>query len=388
MALPSSVLHKRPPPQRSMWPPLVPVIDTLSSTSSHPGDGRSRSDPRRDSGLRVHESDRRCVLAVPLVLLLTYYACLWLHPPTQQLVSWHTQRWVYNALRRVRLLALPITRRYNLAAYHDQECLVYNPLYSDPTPNCSFCAAVKSVILLDEFSNFTQYYYGQADPVLVKGGQKDHVGLEDVQHLHAVHGKTLDLRPDEVSCSNDSVSSFSHLFRLFPTEETLARSSTTFQWKTQRVAGTRLLRELFPRPYFISPDSEVSLLKLLVLQGSQATPHALVFQLQFYNAWLAIGSGSLSLHLTPVPACHAPCRTLSVHAKAGDLDVAVWAITPWSAVLVVRRRPDHRPRLLQPTVRLHVPPYRRVGTRRAPGHVRHLIHLMPPRRVHRIGTVR
>ncbi|XP_075926472.1 uncharacterized protein LOC116947048 isoform X3 [Petromyzon marinus] len=209
--------------------------------------------------------------------------------------------------------------RYNLAAYHDQECLVYNPLYSDPTPNCSFCAAVKSVILLDEFSNFTQYYYGQADPVLVKGGQKDHVGLEDVQHLHAVHGKTLDLRPDEVSCSNDSVSSFSHLFRLFPTEETLARSSTTFQWKTQRVAGTRLLRELFPRPYFISPDSEVSLLKLLILQGSQATPHALVFQLQFYNAWLAIGSGSLSLHLTPVPACHAPCRTLSVHAQAGDL---------------------------------------------------------------------
>ncbi|XP_032818315.1 bombesin receptor-activated protein C6orf89 homolog isoform X1 [Petromyzon marinus] len=284
-------------------------------------------------GLEAGSTDRALkVLAVPLVLLLTYYACLWLHPPTQQLVSRHTQRWVYNALRRVRLLTLPITRRYNLAAYHDQECLVYNPLYSDPTPNCSFCAAVKSVILLDEFSNFTQYYYGQADPVLVKGGQKDHVGLEDVQHLHAVHGKTLDLRPDEVSCSNDSVSSFSHLFRLFPTEETLARSSTTFQWKTQRVAGTRLLRELFPRPYFISPDSEVSLLKLLILQGSQATPHALVFQLQFYNAWLAIGSGSLSLHLTPVPACHAPCRTLSVHAQAGDL--VYYSTEFWRAAVV------------------------------------------------------
>uniref|UniRef100_A0A8C4NEU5 Uncharacterized protein n=1 Tax=Eptatretus burgeri TaxID=7764 RepID=A0A8C4NEU5_EPTBU len=205
----------------------------------------------------------------------------------------------------------------------------YNLFYSKPSPNCSHCSSIVRVISKDNVSNIFHVFSNRVQPVIIQQGGHESIELySSLRRLHNKHGELIDDYFDEISGSAGYPDRFSKLFQQYPSSQVFA---TTFHWKTQRSSAVRLLAEVFPQPHFLPANSRDSPFKSLIMQSPLAPPHTLLWKTQLSNVWLVVGSGTLSLQFTAVPACRSVCSSFSVNVYSSD--VVYFSKEFWTATL-------------------------------------------------------
>ncbi|XP_070558843.1 bombesin receptor-activated protein C6orf89 homolog [Ptychodera flava] len=259
---------------------------------------------------------RVCVLV--LSFLLAFYVFLSFHRPTQQFISKQSQSWQYPILRFIRLMTLPITKKYKLDVFHELECLVDNPFYSDEPLDCWPCEMVTEIEDFTGFENFTEFYYHNGVPFYVTDADGVVVMYETLHDMYWDHEEEMDGAVDSFVCTNTSITAMKEFFSEWHTSDDLASSDVGAMWRTQRVSGVRLLRDLFPRPYFVPEKAEVTLEKFIFIDSPKAEPFQIP-NLQAANGWLSQGSGQREIVLLPSDNCRKNCSDISVVLQPMDI---------------------------------------------------------------------
>jgi len=257
-----------------------------------------------------------------LIFIVLVYAASLLHNPIQKWFLRHVQNHIYPSMRLLRFATLPWIQQYpSLSDWHEETCLISNPLYWQRPIDCWSCSQIYSIDEVDgDQSNldvdFAKSYYHSGIPMIIRGLFKK-VTVEDVKELYDVN-KWQFLQ---------GIGSFSSLKFLNVTDffYRLNRFQTNSQasWKITRVGTGRLFRKLFPRPAFIPRETEVALHKYLFVEGPEAPSHELPIT-EFANIWVAQGSGMRSISFNPSASCRRVCSPLKATIYSGDVLYYNW----------------------------------------------------------------
>ncbi|XP_077994560.1 bombesin receptor-activated protein C6orf89 homolog [Glandiceps talaboti] len=259
---------------------------------------------------------RLSVLVISFILAC--YVFLSFHRPSQQFLSKQTQSWQYPVMRFVRLLTLPITQKYNLDMFHEMECIVDNPFYSDEPVDCWPCEMVDHIQDFTGFDNFTEYYYHNGIPFVVTDAEAMVVTYELLHDLYWSHTEDIEGSVDAFVSTATTLDSMRELFTSIKSSEELLKTDAGIMWRIQRVAGVRLLRDLFPRPYFVPDKAEVTLEKYIFVDTPKAEPFQIP-ALQAANGWLVQGSGQREIILLPSDTCRHNCSDVNIILQPMDI---------------------------------------------------------------------
>ncbi|XP_002741892.1 bombesin receptor-activated protein C6orf89 homolog [Saccoglossus kowalevskii] len=250
--------------------------------------------------------------------LLAMYVFMSFHKPTQQMVSKQTQSWQYPILRFVRLLTLPLAKKYHLDVFHELECIVDNPFYTEEALDCWPCEIVEEIQDFSGFDNFTEYYYHNGIPFYVTDADGVVVTYEMLRDLYIENREDMETSIDSFISTDSSITDVYKLFSQTPNSQDIVDSNLGVMWRTQRVSGVRLIRSLFPRPYFIPEKAEVCLEKYVFIDSPKAEPFQIP-SLQSPNGWLAQGSGQRQIVLIPSEGCQSNCSDVSIVLEPMDI---------------------------------------------------------------------
>ncbi|XP_051780266.1 bombesin receptor-activated protein C6orf89 homolog [Erpetoichthys calabaricus] len=245
-------------------------------------------------------------------LLLTVLAFLYPQSSLQYgLPGHHSYNWS-SPISHVRLLSLPIAKKYNLQEFHEWWSSSKKS-HSEVPVNCSGCASVSAIHELTEKEGKLDCIIQGSQPVLFKGGQALSLTYEDMEQLYSKRNESMDLFVNE----NSSVVVVAETFPKEPVNFTIF-------WKTQLLNPTEVLQLLFPHAdlrHFLNQEA-VSIKRCLVLDGQE--PNSQVLHI---HRWLVIGKGFPSLKFLPHSGCYRQCRSFYVWLAPGDLvfaDSRLW----------------------------------------------------------------
>jgi len=257
-----------------------------------------------------------------VVVIVLIYAASLLHNPLQKWFLRNMQNHIYPSMRLLRLATLPWIQQYpSLSDWHEETCLISNPLYWQRPIDCWSCSQVNMIEEVDrEQSNldnyFTNNYYHSGVPMIIRG-LFDRVSLQDIHQLYSIN-KWQFLQ---------GIGSFSspQFFNVTDFFLNLDQFQATSQasWKITRVGTGRLFRKLFPRPAFIPRETEVALHKYLFIEGAKAPPHEMPMT-EFANIWIVQGSGQRTISFEPSVSCQSVCPQLKATIYPGDVLYYNW----------------------------------------------------------------
>lgn len=257
-----------------------------------------------------------------VIIIVLIYAASLMHNPLQKWFLRNMQNHIYPSMRLLRFATLPWIQQYpSLSDWHEETCLISNPLYWQRPIDCWSCSQIDMIHEVNpEQSNlddyFTKNYYHSGVPMIIRG-LFDKVSFQDVHQLYDMNKMQF----------LQGIGSFSSLHFLNVTD--FFYSSDNFQtdseasWKITRVGTGRLFRKLFPRPAFIPRDTEVALHKYLFVEGVKAPPHEMPLT-EFANIWIVQGSGQRTISFEPSVSCQSVCPLLKATTYPGDVLYYNW----------------------------------------------------------------
>uniref|UniRef100_W5N3Q6 Zgc:162255 n=1 Tax=Lepisosteus oculatus TaxID=7918 RepID=W5N3Q6_LEPOC len=183
-----------------------------------------------------------------------------------------------SPLSHVRLLSLPIARKYNLEEFHEWWSVMVGGCGLAPV-NCSGCAAVTAVL---EVSDMHGVLRGP-QPVLFKGGAELTLTYEHLEQLFSKHRETAN-------------------FTVF--------------WKGDARRQEEVLWSLFPGMdrYPLVDSEEMSLKQCRITHSPESQSQA-----QRMHRWLVVTQGLPLLRVMPVRRCQRLCSSFSVWLGPGDI---------------------------------------------------------------------
>jgi len=269
----------------------------------------------------------QCFLALILLLVPLYYMVS-SHKPTQTFVTRHIQDYIYPFMRYLRLSTLSLHASFpQITAWHEEQCLVYNPWYRNPDVGCWPCEHVLAVINLTEFTSFAKAYYQNGTPFIVKDSSKGFT-LRKLENLYMKHGDALNRGTGYFLSAIPSLKHPRDIFELGKSQKLFEYSKIHIEWQFKRVSAARVLRKVFPRPYFVPNTTEVALERYLFIDGPSSPSYSLPLT-EFANVWLNQKSGRRIVMLEPAPHCKSSCIPISAVLSANDILFYNWQL--WRA---------------------------------------------------------
>nr|XP_015197967.1 PREDICTED: bombesin receptor-activated protein C6orf89 homolog isoform X1 [Lepisosteus oculatus] len=224
-----------------------------------------------------------------------------------------------SPLSHVRLLSLPIARKYNLegcpmvmrsawglpcvlspAEFHEWWSVMVGGCGLAPV-NCSGCAAVTAVL---EVSDMHGVLRGP-QPVLFKGGAELTLTYEHLEQLFSKHREAMGVWVAEKG--NKMVTA-----QNFPPET----ANFTVFWKGDARRQEEVLWSLFPGMdrYPLVDSEEMSLKQCRITHSPESQSQA-----QRMHRWLVVTQGLPLLRVMPVRRCQRLCSSFSVWLGPGDI---------------------------------------------------------------------
>ncbi|MBN3324900.1 CF089 protein, partial [Atractosteus spatula] len=205
-----------------------------------------------------------------------------------------------SPLSHVRLLSLPIAKKYNLEEFHEWWSVMVGGCGMAPV-NCSGCAAVTAVL---EVSDMHSVLRGP-QPVLFKGGAALTLTYKHLEQLFSNHRKAMGVWVAEKG--NKMVSA-----QNFPPET----ANFTVFWKSDAQRQEEVLWSLFPGMdrYPLVDSEEMSLKQCRITYSTESQSQA-----QRMHRWLVVSQGMPLLRVLPVRRCQRLCSSFSVWLGPGDV---------------------------------------------------------------------
>ncbi|XP_062591182.1 uncharacterized protein LOC134252697 [Saccostrea cucullata] len=292
------------------------------------------SPPRKSTARRIW----RCIGYTPVVVSCLILGVLILFagssllfvvfPSAEHYMSGKLQPYGYTIFRTIRLATLPLHRYFNITSLYDAECLVENPWYEEPTLECNWCENIKNIESLNDTKNhdLIDEFMREARPIVFKN-LANVVNFEDLRGLYRQNNVVLD-NAAFFRSSVPGMRSIQELFGDEVDENTLMKDGTTIHWVTRNMAGSQVIRKLFPRPTFIPPESEVALERVIFIDGHKSDHYELVV-LPLQMGYYIQASGNHKVIVTPLKHCRDVCNPMQTVLKEGDIltyNPSVWKV--------------------------------------------------------------
>ncbi|XP_046569462.1 uncharacterized protein LOC124277772 [Haliotis rubra] len=215
-----------------------------------------------------------------------------------------------------RLLAVPFHRLMKMEDFYSSECLVDNPLYILPEPECDSCKNNKGVKEL-KVKIKTLKLHLLSYPLVHRGLQAP-VLLEDVQS--AVRKEKDQLMHHPVDCTAGWAAKASDLARDDLLEQITAEKNFSCVWNSkEKMFLGQLMRRMFPRPSIIPPETEIALQKYIYIDGHGGQQRTLPPSAQGGYSWYAQGQGKRKVVFNSPEGCVDICNTFQITMKEGDI---------------------------------------------------------------------
>ncbi|XP_062303772.1 bombesin receptor-activated protein C6orf89 homolog isoform X1 [Osmerus eperlanus] len=254
------------------------------------------------------------VLVVGVVLAFSYPQS----PPQLGLINMGGHNWS-SPLSHVRLLALPIAKKYNLQGFHEwwSAGAVRQGLV-----NCSGCAEVSSVLEVPDTLRESGALRRGPQPVLLKGGETLLVQRQQLEELYSAHSSSMSILLEE-----DSLLPQDQGFPQGPANFTLLwyslgpgqQCSVGFSCMRRRFhsgAREKVLRWLFPKAELcpLLDSAGTTLQRCLVTHSANSQSRGVRVL-----GWLVVGEGLPTVRVLPVHRCQKHCSSFNLWLGPGDM---------------------------------------------------------------------
>jgi hypothetical protein len=238
--------------------------------------------------------------------------------PTQKFILRYSQDIIHPVMRQIRLWSIPIIKSHPfLSEFHEEECLVENPLYGDPSLNCWPCEDTKTIMNLTNAVNYSKAYVDNEKPFVMRDVLSKMVTFESLKQVYEDHSEDLQMGTARAMFNGQSIADLKELMDL----DLNISSDFHIMWKMHRVMAARVIRKVFLRPRFVPESSEVSLQKFIHIDGPTSDQYRLPLT-DFANVWLVQGQGHRTIVLDPSEECRSNCSALSILLQ--PMDVLYW----------------------------------------------------------------
>ncbi|KAL4658630.1 hypothetical protein GN956_G3213 [Arapaima gigas] len=260
------------------------------------------NEPRREPAqFPLLRAAVKVVLAIGF-LLLAVLAFTYPQHPTQ--LDWAISgghNWS-SPLSHVRLLSLPIAKKYNLQGFHQWWS---TGILRTGLVNCSCCATVSSVLEVAQSLADPSALRRGARPVLLKGGEALCLQYKQLEQLYLTHPEAFSILPGHLEYLQP-------LTRRFPHEP----ANFTMFWRYALGSKEKVLRWLFPGAQLCPLlDYTKTVLRSCTVThntGSQSRGWRM-------QGWLLVGEGLPSARVLPVSHCQKHCSSFNLWLGPGDM---------------------------------------------------------------------
>ncbi|XP_036957896.1 bombesin receptor-activated protein C6orf89 homolog isoform X1 [Acanthopagrus latus] len=241
------------------------------------------------------------VVAVGFLLLAVLAFTYPQSAPQLGLVNLGCYNWS-SPLSHVRLLSLPIAKKYNLQGFH--EWWSAGSLRQNLV-NCSGCAEISSVLEVPESLRGTVTLRRGPQLVLLKGGESLSVQRQQLEELYLAHSGSMSILLEE----DDGLQNHNLGLPQGPANFTLL-------WRFSSGTREKVLRWLFPKaelcPLLDSAGTIVQ--RCLVTHSTNSQSKGVgVF------GWLVVGEGLPTVRVLPVQRCQKHCSSFNLWLTPGDM---------------------------------------------------------------------
>ncbi|XP_057895846.1 bombesin receptor-activated protein C6orf89 homolog [Melospiza georgiana] len=226
------------------------------------------------------------LLTLGLVLLTVYLVIQPYNPLPPEAPLSRAQAWG-SLVGHIRLLSLPIAKKYMLEKCQDWWAAGCRQNTSALPANCTVCSAVKSLHIVTDLSELSQKLQ-RHQPFLIKTGQ--HLSYEELKHFQSQDPELAEVIIEELwSCP----------------------------FWNKSVNRSRILQEFFPDSSLQSFPKTLSLESCFLIR-----PPDLGNKSYSLHSLFAVGSGQLTLTVSPLDTCRGHCEVFKVELEAGDFGYA------------------------------------------------------------------
>ncbi|XP_067654624.1 uncharacterized protein [Haliotis asinina] len=225
-----------------------------------------------------------------------------------------------------RLLAVPFHSLVKMEDLYSSECLVDNPLYMEPEPECDTCKkhnSVKELKVKVKTLKLHLLWY----PIIHRGLQAP-VLLEDVQS--AIRKEKDQLTQHPIDCTAGWAAKASDLARDDLLELITAEKNFSCVWNSkEKLLQGQVMRRMFPRPSIIPAKTEIALQKYLYIDGHGGQQRTLPPSAQGGYSWYAQGQGRRRVVFSSPEGCVDICNTFQITVNEGDIltfPSGLWAV--------------------------------------------------------------
>ncbi|XP_039391722.1 bombesin receptor-activated protein C6orf89 homolog isoform X3 [Mauremys reevesii] len=260
------------------------------------------------------------LLTLGLILLTVYFVMQPYSPSPPETTLSKSHTWGF-LVGHIRLLSLPIAKKYMLEKCHDWWELDCRQNGSEIPANCSCCAAIQSLQVVTDLGQLSENLQ-RPQPLLIKTGQ--HLSYDELKHFQSQYPELTEITIEENSAE---------LWRCLPRQ----MFPFAFPWY-KALNKTQILQELFPAFSLLAFPKAISLESCFLIRNPELgnKTHRL-------HSMFAVGSGQLTLNIAPSTECRGHCRTLSVELEAGDFAVELsWSLTDDDKRLIVEMHNHYR----------------------------------------------
>ncbi|XP_076857403.1 bombesin receptor-activated protein C6orf89 homolog isoform X2 [Brachyhypopomus gauderio] len=255
------------------------------------------NEPRRDPPqFPILRAIIKVVVAVGVLLLAVLALTCSQSLPHPGLSSTGASSWA-SPLSHIRLLPLPIAKKYNLHSFHAwwrvggmRQTLL----------NCSGCAGVSAVMELSTL--LPEHMHTGPQPVLLKAGESLWLQRQQLEALHSTHSSSMTVLLEE---QEEVVTSQETGFPQGPANFSLL-------WRFDSGSREEVFQWLFPNAVVCPLVATLQRCRVTHSTGSQSRGVRV-------RAWLLVGEGSPTVRVLPVQHCLSQCSSFNLWLGPGDL---------------------------------------------------------------------
>ncbi|XP_062842532.1 bombesin receptor-activated protein C6orf89 homolog [Trichomycterus rosablanca] len=263
------------------------------------------NEPRRDPAqFPVLRATVKIVLAVGVFLVLVLAFTYPQSFSQSGSVSTGDQNNWSSPLSHIRLLSLPIAKKYNLHSFHAWWSVFGG---SHTMLNCSGCAGVSSVQELATLNTLS--VPTGTRPVLLKGGESLCLQRQQLEELYSTHSTSMSLLMEE---DQEEISDVGSQEKVFPQGPANFSLLWRFDSGSRRQAFRSLLPNALHSPLLESVGSTLQSCTVTHSTGSQSRGARV-------SGWVLVGDGSPTVRVLPLQRCQTHCSSFNLWLEPGDL---------------------------------------------------------------------
>lgn len=137
--------------------------------------------------------------------------------------------------------------------------------------------------------------------------------MVDLKILQDIYNQNKNILNSETKRLESTNSSYTNLKDLFSNNVELS-SHTHISWRITKMATARVIRQVFPKPFFLPERSGQSVERFLMIDGAKAEPYVLP-NTECSYVFVIQASGERSIVLKPSKECSNSCKTISIVLK-------------------------------------------------------------------------